>query len=128
MRDGEGDAARYLQAHKEDAEEWEEEGEKPSEGRPTSIVFSVRFKPEEMARIKELADREAIRISDLLRQAVLQYVSLARRPKITVGAPRDSRFVITNVELAGPPTEAPRPEREPLQPVFYDRLVGAQHA
>jgi hypothetical protein len=118
MRDREHDAARYLQAHKEDAEEWEEEGEKPSEGRPTSIVFSIRFKPEEMAQIKYLADIEAIRISDLLRQAVHQYISSARRPRITVGAPIGSRFVITNVELAGPPTEARRPEREPPQPVF----------
>jgi len=118
MRNKQEEAARYLQAHKEDAEEWEEEGAKPAEGKPTSIVFSVRFKPEEMARIKQLADMEAIRISDLLRQAVLQYISSARRPRITVGAPTDSRFVITNVELAGPPTEARRPEREPLQPVF----------
>ena len=115
MRDREEDAARYLQAHKEDAEEWEEEGEKPSEGRPTSIVFSVRFKPEEMARIKQLAEMEAIRISDLLRQAILQYVSSPRRPRVTIGAPTDSRFVMTNVELAGPPTEARRPKKEPPQ-------------
>jgi len=114
MRDREEDAARYLQAHKEDAEEWEEEGEKPSEGRPTSIVFSVRFKPAEMAQIKQLADMEAIRISDLLRQAILQYVSSPRRPRITIAAPTDSRFVITNVELAGPPTEAPRPKKAGL--------------
>ena len=111
MRDREEEAARYLQAHKEDAGEWENEGEKPSEGRPTSIVFSVRFKPEEMARIKQAADSEAVRISDLLRQAVLQYVSSSRRPRVTVGAPTDSRFVITNVELGGPDTEAPRPQR-----------------
>jgi hypothetical protein len=117
MRDKEEETARYLQAHKEHAGEWEEEGEKPSEGRPTSIVFSVRFKPEEMARIKQAADTEAIRISDLLRQAVLHYISSARRPKLTIEAPANSKFVITNVELAGPPTEAPRPEREPLQPV-----------
>ena len=117
MRDRQEDPARYLQAHKEDAEEWEEEGEKPSEPRPTSIVFSVRFKPEEMGWIKQLAEREAIRISDLLRQAVLQYVSSARRPRITIGAPTDSRFVMTNVELAGPPTEARRPRRELPQPV-----------
>ena len=109
MRDREEDAARYLQEHKNDAEEWEEEGEKPSEGRPTSIVFSVRFKPDEMACIKQLADREAIRISDLLRQAVFQYVSSARRPRLAIEAPADSRFVINNVELAGPPTEAPQP-------------------
>jgi len=114
MRDREEEAARYLQAHKEDAEEWEEEGEKPSEGRPTSIVFSVRFKPEEMARIKQAADSEAIRISDLLRQAVLQYVSSSRRPKLTIEAPA-GKFVITNVELAGPATEARIPQREPLR-------------
>ncbi len=117
MRDKEKEAARYLQAHKEDAEEWEQEGEKPSEVRPTSIVFSVRFKPEEMARIKQAADSEAVRISDLLRQAVLQYISSTRRPKLSIEAPANSKFVITNVELAGPPTEAPRLEREPLQPV-----------
>ena len=116
MREREEEAARYLQAHKEDAEEWEEEGEKPSEGRPTSIVFSVRFKPEEMARIKQAADSEAVRISDLLRQAVLQYVSSSRHPRLTIEAPA-GKFVITNVELAGPPTEAPRPQREPLQVV-----------
>jgi len=115
MRDREEEAARYLQAHKEDAEEWEQEGEKPSEVRPTSIVFSVRFKPEEMAWIKQVADSEAVRISDLLRQAVLQYVSSSRRPRLTIGAPADSKFVITNVELAGPPTEAPRPKKEPPQ-------------
>ena len=115
MRDREEETARYLQAHKEDAEEWEQEGEKPSEVRPTSIVFSVRFKPEEMAWIKQVADSEAVRISDLLRQAVLQYVSSSRRPRLTIGAPADSKFVITNVELAGPPTEAPRPKKEPPQ-------------
>ena len=116
MRDREEEAARYLQAHKEDAEEWEEEGEKPSEGRPTSIVFSVRFKPEELAWIKQVADSEAVRISDLLRQAILQYLSSSRRPRLTIEAPA-GKFVITNSELAGPPTEAPRPKKELPQPV-----------
>ena len=116
MRNKREEAARYLQAHKEDPGEWEEEGDKPSEVRPTSIVFSVRFKPEEMARIKQLAEMEAIRISDLLRQAILQYVSSARRPNLTIEAeaPTDIRFVMTNVELAGPPTEASRPKKARL--------------
>jgi len=114
MRNKREEAARYLQAHKEDPGEWEEEGDKPSEVRPTSIVFSVRFKPEEMAWIKQVTDAEAIRISDLLRQAVLQYISSARRPRLAIEAPA-GKFVITNVELAGPATEARRPQREPLQ-------------
>jgi hypothetical protein len=116
MRNRKEDEARYLQAHKDDTGEWEEEGQKPSQERPTSIVFSVRFKPEEMARIKQAADSDAVRISDLLRQAVLQYVSSSRRPRLTIEAPA-GKFVITNVELAGPATEASRPQREPPQPV-----------
>ncbi len=111
MRDKEEEAARYLEAHKDDAGEWEEEGEKPSGGRPSSIVFSVRFKPEEMARIKQLADTDAIRISDLLRQAVLQYISSARRPTVVIQAP-GATFAMRNGELAGLPTEAPRPKKE----------------
>jgi hypothetical protein len=110
MRDRE-EEARYLQAHKEDAEEWEEEGETPPKGRPSSIVFSLRFRPDEMARIKQLADAQTVRIADLLRQAILQYVSSSHRPKLSIEAPADSRFVMTNVELAEPPTEAPRPKR-----------------
>jgi hypothetical protein len=114
MRNKDDESARYLQAHKDDAEEWEDEGEKPSEVRPASIVFSIRFKPEEMAWIKEVADSEAIRISDLLRQAVLQYVSSARWPSLAVETPTEIRFVMTNVELAGPLTEAPTPKKARL--------------
>jgi hypothetical protein len=104
--------ARHLEAHADDADEWEQEGQKPLRPRETSIVFSVRFRAEELARIKQVADREGIRVSRLVRDAVLQYTFGGRRPRITLGLPSDSKVVLTNVELAAPTTEAPRPRRD----------------
>jgi hypothetical protein len=111
MRDKEEEAARYLQAHKDDADEWEEEGEKPSEGRPTGIAFSIEFNAEEIGWIEEAADRDALPISDLLRQAVIQYVSSARRPVLATEADRVMR---TDVEPREALSEAPRAKRQEL--------------
>lgn len=111
MDEREKEVARYLEAHADDSDEWEEEGQKPVQTKAPSMVFSVRFRAEEVARMKQIADREGIRVSRLVRDAVLQYTFGGRRPRITLGLPSDSKVVLTNVELAAPTTEAPRPRR-----------------
>jgi hypothetical protein len=107
--------ARHLEAHADDADEWEQEGRKPVRPRETSIVFSVRFRADELARIKQVADREGVRVSDLVRDAVLQYTFGGRRPRITLALPSSGKVVLTNVELAVPTTEAPRLRKEPSE-------------
>lgn len=117
MDEREKEAARYLRAHADDSDEWEQEGQKPVKARATSMVFSVRFRAEEVARMKQIADREGVRVSRLVRDAVLQYLVGGRRPRITLAVPADSKILLTNVELAAPATEGRVPKREPSPPI-----------
>lgn len=113
MDEREKEAARYLQERADDSDEWEEEGKKPVQTKAASLVFSVRFRAEEVARMKQIADREGIRVSRLVRDAVLQYLVGGRRPRITLAVPPDGKILLTNVELAAPATEGRVPRREP---------------
>jgi len=117
MDEREKEAARYLQAHADDTDEWEQEGQKPVQTKAASMVFSVRFRVEEVARMKQIADREGIRLSRLVRDAVLEYLVGGRRPRITLAVPADSKILLTNVELAAPATEGRVPRREPAASV-----------
>lgn len=119
-----GELSRYFQAHKDDPQEWEAEGES-AKRKPSGLVFSIRLRPAEANWIRSAADREGIRISHLIREALFQYVrgvTSSRRPTISVATPDRGKFVMTNVELAGTPTEAPTPKRE-LLPEAYTAVA-----
>lgn len=95
----EKELARYLQAHKDDPEEWEETPE--TAGRPArsdSVVLSVRLKAEEVDRLKALSEFLGVRVSKLVREAVHLYAGTPVTPRIQYWAPREATFAFFQAE------------------------------
>jgi len=64
--------AAYYQAHKDEAEEWGEPEQGAGGRRPRmGAMVSVRFTPDEVAQLRERAERQSKSLSEFVREAVL---------------------------------------------------------
>lgn len=70
--------AEYLEAHKDEGD-WEEvEFQRPSK---VSSVYSIRFTAQELDALQVMASREGKRVSQIVREAVSQYVERRQESK-----------------------------------------------
>lgn len=99
-RPSEKDLAQHFQAHKDDAEEWEETPETAEHlPRSDSVVLSVRLKADEVDRLRELAHSQGVRISDLVREALLVHAAISPVFRIQYHAPRRATLAFVNALL-----------------------------
>jgi len=82
----EKDLARYFQAHKDDDGEWEENAEPASVKPETSVVYSLRIRPSELAELRRAAAQSSISLSELIRAAAIQHVRESEVSGIDIGA------------------------------------------
>ena len=110
----ERDLAAHFQAHKEDEGEWEEEPTSVRTPAKAGMVYSIRFTAEELAFLREVAEREGTRISDLVHHALADYIRRRREPIVELVTPPSSRVFIYRGEAAtietGNPTRPYKPE------------------
>ena len=66
------------------------DGERSDRGQ----VFSIRFTPKELEALRALAAREDMRISDVVRAALANYLTRQGDPVVHIDAPRDARVYI----------------------------------
>jgi hypothetical protein len=70
----EDELAELFERRRGDTSHWSEKPVKAKVGRRGSVVFSVRFSPEELVLLRDRAQERGRTISDLIRSAALQAV------------------------------------------------------
>lgn len=68
-------------------------------------VFSIRFSQRELQALRALAARDDVRISDLVRAAIAEYMAANRDPVVDIDAPAESRVYIYTGAPAASETE-----------------------
>jgi len=101
---------------KHDDSEWEQEATKVEVTKPASIVYSVRFSPEELGRIRSIAKARNVKAGELIRESTLQHLREPENVDIAVAAPSADKVVYIGdrQKSHGMPqthTGAPRDER-----------------
>lgn len=71
----ERELAAYFEAHKEDTEEWEEKPVRVQKPAKVGAVYSIRLTADELEGLRAVADRERVRISDLIHEALRKYLA-----------------------------------------------------
>lgn len=99
MTTPEQEKAAYYKAHKDDPEVWSDEAEPTKEQSPLGASITVRIAPQDAQLLREVAKRTGIRYSEIVRQAVAQFV----RPQFSF----DYAFVRQVFGQVSPP-EAPK--------------------
>ncbi|HLF71081.1 MAG TPA: hypothetical protein VI759_02880 [Dehalococcoidia bacterium] len=66
-----------------------------------SGVYSLRFSDKELELLKSFAEREDMKISEVVREAIMSLVAAQREPIVEVTAPADARVYI----YGGEPTQ-----------------------
>ena len=74
----------YVEVHKDDPGEWEAEPSDIRVAKEPRVVFSLRIRASDLDRLQKVAEREGTTISELIRQAVTQYIQQTGRQPITV--------------------------------------------
>ncbi|MBI2909377.1 MAG: hypothetical protein HYX92_17165 [Chloroflexi bacterium] len=74
----ERELAAHFEAHKEDAEEWEEKPVRVLKPSKVGAVYSIRLTAEEVEGLRAIADLERLRISDLIHEAIRKYLATGR--------------------------------------------------
>ena len=89
----ERDWAAFYEQHKDNPEIWgePEEGTPPARGQGLSATITVRFPPEEAAKIRDLAKVLGVSYSDIVRTAVRAFIY----PRSIAGY-KDTHFPIAN--------------------------------
>ena len=95
------ESAAYFQDRRDDEEEWEQQAERHTRRRPTSIVYSVRFSPKELVELRRVANNRRLPLSELIRTSVMQHVREADQPTLEVSALRVKIFSRTEARRVG---------------------------
>ena len=87
-----GDLAEYFQKHRDDLDEWEETPEAAVVEKGSSIVYSFRLKPSELAELRRAASVKRIALSELVRTSALQHIRESDVAGVDVSAPKFKFF------------------------------------
>ena len=99
-RENERNLARQLQEHRDDESQWEDEPEEATVNRPASVVYSVRFAPNEIEEIRRSAAEMGVTPSEFVRRAAFEKIHRIAAPKNYTSAVRlmhwHSRALLSN--------------------------------
>jgi predicted DNA binding CopG/RHH family protein len=102
----ERDLAAELQRTKDDPEEWGDVDEQPStrpkQARRLAAMVSVRFAPEELAKVQRRASERGQTVSSFLRDVAMQNVSAHRSPSQLTGMVNVSTADIVSMRCTVP--------------------------
>jgi len=105
--------ARSYETRRDDTSSWETEPTKANVRHTGTVVFSVRFSPEELAFIRDKAEEKGITVSELIRGAAIREVTTALSTNVLVSFEElvpGYDFVAMGGETSPPPPCAPSPE------------------
>ncbi len=118
----EQELADYYQAHKDEVE-WEPVEYEKSATRAGG-AYSIRFSPKELDGLRKIANREGKRISQIVREAVSQYIESQqeqRAPAPTVDWRKKQLFYFSGQSTL---TTAVGPRLEPTMHMKEEQPVG----
>ncbi len=79
--------AEYFQRRRNDPAEWTEDAEKVRARPRGSVVYSVRFSPDELSDLRRLARFRGVTLSELIRSSVVQHARETDQPSVQASAP-----------------------------------------
>lgn len=124
MTRSESEKAAFYKAHKDDPDVWSDETERTPERSPLGASITIRISPEDAHLLKEAARRTGLRYSEIVREAVAQYVRPRYSFEFAIATqvfgqvkPSDARTVWTFGPLQ-PHTETAASNRSPRNPAI----------
>jgi hypothetical protein len=100
-RSKEADIPNYHEQHRDDPEEWEETAE-PVTPKPTGMtVYSLRLPSTELSVLKADADTRGTTVSDLIRNAIRNYLTFRASGALSYGQVSNVRVTMASSEWRG---------------------------
>jgi Ribbon-helix-helix protein, copG family len=100
-RGKEGDIARYYENHRDDPDEWEETGEPVTPKSTGMTVYSLRLPSAELSVLKANADARGTTVSDLIRNAIRNYLTYRASGALSYGQVSNVRVTMASSEWRG---------------------------